>query len=399
MAKENPCFLRNTTIKNGFTLLELLIVIAIIAIIVAAIVIAISPGEQLAKARNGVRSNHIRSIESAFYYYEIDLGFFPDCVPEIGNPPINVEDCANSLTPKYLFSIPKDPLHESGCEYSYAVVRDGKGSLSIISQCAELGKLIHGGDFPPVVIANLQIFLDWGNEKCYSGENTFLNLIDSSRNDGYLKNNVTYSSMNGGFLETGGYNSGETDSVGDRIDINTSEAGIDRFSKEDDFTVSFWNYHIEGNGRVWSTGSAGSATGDDDSCIWQMWINSSQFYWWNSSGGGDDNITASFGGQFSQNKWQMVSIVYRYNENNNNVVRLYINDDLVGVGSTPTDVHSARDRRNQENMQWTLGGGYQSSCRTSNSSGRFGPFIFYNRALSEVEIEQNFNAFRSRFAL
>ena len=50
---------------TGFTLVELLIVIAILAILAAAVVIVINPGEMLAQARDGERITEIKSLEKA----------------------------------------------------------------------------------------------------------------------------------------------------------------------------------------------------------------------------------------------------------------------------------------------------------------------------------------------
>jgi hypothetical protein len=253
---------------------------------------------------------------------------------------------------------------------------------------------------PSIVAQNLQICLDWGNQKCYSGTGTtFKNVINSTVNDGYIKNSVFFNSGNGGYLQTNGNNNGQANNVGDRIDINTSQASRDRFSGTDNFSIFFWNYWINGAGKILSTGSAGANTANSDQCIWQMWIDSQQFYWWNSTGGGLNNITCPFGDSRIQNTWQFVGFTYSYNESNNNIIRTYVNGTQVGAGSTPTATHSFIDRSQTTSLQWALGGGYASSCLTSNSQNRFGPFLLYNKTLSPQEIQQNFNALRGRYGI
>lgn len=253
----------------------------------------------------------------------------------------------------------------------------------------------------PVLPSNgLQVLLDWGNPKCYPGSGTtFTNLVTSSRNDGYLKNNVSYLSANGGVLNTGGSVSSTANDVGDRIDINTSQGGIDRFSKTDNFSFVFWNYLISGSGRIWSTGSAGTGTGISDNCIWNMYINSGGFFWWNSGGGGTNAVSASFNGTKITGVWQLVGITYSSNESGNNVLRLWINGVNVGTGSISSATHDAVDRTGQTNMQWTLGGGYSSSCVNSATANRFGPFYLYNRAISQSEMQTLFIADKSRFEI
>jgi hypothetical protein len=247
---------------------------------------------------------------------------------------------------------------------------------------------------PKIVTNNLQICMDWRNPKCYSGSGTtFTNLVN--RNTvGYLKNNVTFSD---GILTTGGANNGQTNNVGDRIDINTSAAGIDRFGAHN-FSIFFWVNQISSSGRILSTGSAGTGTGNSDNCIWQMWVDTGQFFWWNSSGGSTNSISA-VGTWHTPGVWQLIGFTYSYDIGGNNTVRCYRNDTLLFSSTVPTSTHSFIDRSGQTNLQWTLGGGYSSSCFTTNSSCRFGMFMVYNKTLSLEEIQQNYNATKGRFGL
>jgi len=65
--------------RKAFTLIELLIVIGIIAILAGAVVIAISPGERLASARDATRERHVQAIEQAVFSYQVDNeGDFPE---------------------------------------------------------------------------------------------------------------------------------------------------------------------------------------------------------------------------------------------------------------------------------------------------------------------------------
>lgn len=255
-------------------------------------------------------------------------------------------------------------------------------------------KFIWGGEVSPVITDGLQSYIDFSSTACFPRTgNKFYNL--TSTGVGYFQS-ATFSTGDGGKVITTGGNDGTTNYVGSRINIGTTANNIDRFGKEDDWTIAFWVYYTGNGTRIFSTGSAGSGT--LDSCIWQFWLSSSQFYWWNSGGGGTNNISAGIS-SIPTNVWSYITIAYKYNESGNNVVRVYRNGTEIGSGSRSTATHSAIDRGGQTNLQYTLGGGYTSSCRTGNSAGEFGIFQVYNRTLSSSEATQNYNLTKSRFGL
>jgi hypothetical protein len=254
---------------------------------------------------------------------------------------------------------------------------------------------------PNIVNNSLQINLDWSNPRCYPGTgNTFSNLVNTSRNNGYLKNNVVFSLDNLGYIQTNGSNgAGGTNAVGDRIDINTSQGGRDRFNGTTNFSVFFWNYMISTSGRIWSTGSSGEGTENNDQCIWQMYIQPSDFFWWNTTGSAVNALGCSFNNTRISETWQYVGVTYSHNESGNNVARTWVDGVQVGISQISTGLHSWRDQSNETRLQWTLGGGYGASCNTQNTQHRFGPFHLYNRALTPQEIQQNFQALRGRFGI
>jgi len=59
-------------ITNAFTLIEILLVIALMGILAVIVIIAINPGRQLAQARNAQRRNDVKTILNALNSYGID---------------------------------------------------------------------------------------------------------------------------------------------------------------------------------------------------------------------------------------------------------------------------------------------------------------------------------------
>lgn len=90
--------------KKGFTLLELLIVIAILAILASITFVALNPAELLRKARDSQRLADLASIRTAVNYYIANTG-----TPYLGN---SGNGCAGENTPT-VFSHVTGVVHTS----------------------------------------------------------------------------------------------------------------------------------------------------------------------------------------------------------------------------------------------------------------------------------------------
>lgn len=103
---------------KGFTLIEVLVVIAMISLLVVGLIIAINPTVQLQKTRDGRRKSDIRLIQTALQLYRADQGGYPDSIPNFfatGGRSL-VDDPSNVQT-TYIQNVPKDPL--TGTDYYY----------------------------------------------------------------------------------------------------------------------------------------------------------------------------------------------------------------------------------------------------------------------------------------
>ena len=94
---------------KGFTLLEILLVIAAIGILAAIVIVAINPQRQLALVRNTERSSDINSLGSALDQYLIDNGNYPSDITSTyqdvcieGEPAGECVDLDGDLIPTYL---------------------------------------------------------------------------------------------------------------------------------------------------------------------------------------------------------------------------------------------------------------------------------------------------------
>src|SRR4051812_38801934 len=121
--------------KKGFTLIEVLIVIGIIAILAAAVLVAVNPGRQFAQARNSQRVSNVNAILNAIGQNIADnKGVFTcsaGAIPATSTPiKIGGYDIRPCLVPNYLSELPADPSTGSitsptAYDTGYTVLEDG----------------------------------------------------------------------------------------------------------------------------------------------------------------------------------------------------------------------------------------------------------------------------------
>jgi prepilin-type N-terminal cleavage/methylation domain-containing protein len=103
--------MRKTTGGRGFTLIELMTVIAIIGILASIILVSLATAQ--AKGRDAKRISDIKNIQLALAEYYNDNGMYPlNIYAGAGTPP------ASGLAPTYMSIVPLDPLNNT-TQYLY----------------------------------------------------------------------------------------------------------------------------------------------------------------------------------------------------------------------------------------------------------------------------------------
>ncbi len=137
--------------RKGFTLLEILLVVAAIAILAGIVIVAINPGKQLADTRNAQRQVNVNTILNAVYQYSIDnkgtipvgITQTPTEVCKTGGLCTNLIDLAvltNNET--FLTAIPTDPTGVSVNGTGYKISQSVNGRITVSAPSAEQGKTI-----------------------------------------------------------------------------------------------------------------------------------------------------------------------------------------------------------------------------------------------------------------
>ncbi len=140
--------------KKGFTLIEILITMVIIAILAAVVIIAINPARQFAQARNTQRWAAVNSILNGVHQNMIDNGGTFTCAA--GSLPATATimkktggyDICGCLVATYLAALPYDPKTGSytGCstyDTGYTIFQDATtGRITVAAPQAELTQSI-----------------------------------------------------------------------------------------------------------------------------------------------------------------------------------------------------------------------------------------------------------------
>jgi len=213
-----------------------------------------------------------------------------------------------------------------------------------------------------IITNGLVLCLDAANRKSYPGSGTTWTDLSGNGNNGTLVNGVGYSGSNLGSLSFDG-----VDDV-----VNTSYS-----PQLNDFTIIAWFRSTGGTlnyNRI-----------VDKDYVAGMWLGR-QNNIANSWGGGVLETSSPFGRYITltDNQWHM--IVSRRQGTTHTIYGDGITNSVSGTVSS-TALSTAR---------FSFGNWYNAN-NTQRLTGNIAQVSIYNRALTESEIQQNFNATKSRF--
>lgn len=149
------------TRRKGFTLIEILLVIGMIAVLATVVFVSLDPAKRFRDARNAKRQTDVQSILSAIQTSIIDTqGTMPAGITTVekqlgtavsgcatataGCAVAGSGDCVNLSAPlaKYLKTIPQDPSGGTAALTKYSVAVDANGIVTVKSCGAEGGTTI-----------------------------------------------------------------------------------------------------------------------------------------------------------------------------------------------------------------------------------------------------------------
>jgi hypothetical protein len=223
---------------------------------------------------------------------------------------------------------------------------------------------------PRIVTDGLVLCLDAANPKSYPGSGTNWSDLSVAKNNGILLNGVEYSSNNGGNLVFDGVN--DTVDCGTAPQIGSSLTGL---------TVSVWINTSSASTRCILENGTSYTTN-----TFYLFQENSQYFTFEVYGEAYDVVYANY--VYQTGVWYNLVGVW----NSGFPVSIYTN----GILTNGTRGGSTRTTLINGNTHLFIG----TRAGTSYPfSGNIGYVQIYNKALTDQEIQQNFNATRGRYGI
>lgn len=140
--------------RQGFTLIEVLLVVIIISVLTAIVLVAINPARQIAQANNTKRAADVTTILNAVSEYVVENGVLPPSEENsIVIAPRNMSiastdvDICDALVPTFVAELPYDPsdpdAYFTSCndyDLKYEISRETDDRITIYAPNAQLGE-------------------------------------------------------------------------------------------------------------------------------------------------------------------------------------------------------------------------------------------------------------------
>ncbi len=130
--------------SRGFTLLEILLVVAAIGILAGIVILAINPGKQLGETNNARRRADVNTILNAVYQYTIDNGgTLPSsitttateiCATGAGSCAGFIDLSVLTTQEKYLATIPNEPNKVNSDGAGYKIQKTTNSRVTVSAQ-------------------------------------------------------------------------------------------------------------------------------------------------------------------------------------------------------------------------------------------------------------------------
>jgi type IV pilus assembly protein PilA len=383
--KKNKSGPTRACFQDGFTLLEILLVVGIIAILAGIVIVAINPARQLAQARNTERISGIKQINNALQQYYIEHGSYPasltTTLTEICNTGASTSVSSgyctgkinlSELVPTYITAIPKDPQATTTNSAGYKVAKDTTNKLVTTAPQAELEVNIAIGTSTAAAVASTLgdgLVAHWK-----MNDTSGTTVVDTKGKNGVSVSAV--SSVTGVSASTGGSNGALRFNGAPATNVTiTGYKGI----SSPPYSVSFWFKFPNANGTEQAFLSWGSPNGNGNWAEFEshpLYPGKIFMQTGGGSGGPQPNIYTS--SRYDDNSWH--HFVCTVDSSGN--VRMYVD-----TSSQYTD--GAFSLHPLLNYDMTIG--YRNYYNDSFLNGHMDDVRIYDRVLTTDEITQLYN--------